>query len=187
MNRVLRSLCGPLWAGVAVALVAAGAAAASADEPVARVVAVRGSATAQSPGEEPRPLRCNDPLRAGDRVATEPGASVSLLAGDVYAGLDARTVATVDGAPDRPTLAVVVALAAQAVLVGSFVGMAYLCWPGELMPFRRPANRYETGVGRRLLILLRDPFGLILALFMTAIAVVAVRAWLLDVVAAVRL
>lgn len=106
MNRVLRSLWGPLWAGVAAALVAGGAAAASADEPVARVVAVRGSATAQSPGEEPRPLRCNDPLHAGDRIATEPGASVSLLAGDVYAGLDARTVATVDGAADRPRLAV---------------------------------------------------------------------------------
>ena len=66
------------------------------DGQVAIVVSVSGEAWAQSPGEDPRALACDDALRACDVVTTSPGARVGLMAGDVLAHLDTNSRARVD-------------------------------------------------------------------------------------------
>ncbi len=75
----------------------------AADE-AARVVGVRGSVLAQTPGEEPRLLSFDAAIFAGDKIVTAKGAGVGLLAGEHYVGLDESTTATLGltegGAPD---------------------------------------------------------------------------------------
>ncbi len=70
----------------------------------ARVVGVRGSALAHTPGEEPRVLAYDSAIYAGDKIVTAKGAGVGLLSGQHYVGLDESTTATVGlteaGAPD---------------------------------------------------------------------------------------
>lgn len=77
---------------------------AQAAEESARVVGVRGSVLAQTPGEEPRLLRFDGAVLAGDKIVTAKGAGVGLLAGTHYVGLDESTTATLgltaSGAPD---------------------------------------------------------------------------------------
>jgi len=73
-------------------------------EESARVVGVRGSVLVQTPGTEPRLLRFDDAVLAGDKIVTAKGAGVGLLAGEHYVGLDESTTATLGltgrGAPD---------------------------------------------------------------------------------------
>jgi hypothetical protein len=77
--------------------------AAWAADPVGRVSAVSGTATARSSDGKVRTLKCNDPIYADDEVRTAAGSSVGLFVGDYYAGLDERTIAGVranrDGSP----------------------------------------------------------------------------------------
>jgi hypothetical protein len=76
---------------------------ASAADEAARVVGVRGSALAHSPGEAPRALTFDAAIFAGDKIITAQGAGVGLLAGEHYVGLDEATTAVIglteQGAP----------------------------------------------------------------------------------------
>jgi len=74
---------------LSVALAALVAGPAAAEEALGHVRSVTGEATAQRPGEAPRPLACGDPLYAGDTVRTAPGASVGIQSGDVATELAA--------------------------------------------------------------------------------------------------
>lgn len=69
-----------------------------------RVTAVDGAATAQQPGQEPRSLRCGDPVYADDRLDTAEGAHLGVLLGDVLAQLPAESTLqlghTADLTPD---------------------------------------------------------------------------------------
>jgi len=89
-----------LVAGIALTLVDFAHAAPEA----ARVVGIRGSVLANSPGEEPRLLRFDEAIYSGDKIVTAGGAGVGLLSGEHYVGLDESTTAVVglteDGAPD---------------------------------------------------------------------------------------
>ncbi len=98
-----RSVQAGAWLLGAYLLALAGPAAAG-DLPVGEVTAVTGTATAERPGQPPRPLRCGDPLFAGERVVTAPEGSVGFLAGEHYAqlheGSALRLELTRDGQPD---------------------------------------------------------------------------------------
>jgi hypothetical protein len=76
--------------GLTMALCGAGAAYA-ADDALGRVNSVTGQATAQRPGEEPRPLACGDPVYSDDTLRTAPGARVGVMLDDVATHLDAAT------------------------------------------------------------------------------------------------
>lgn len=69
-----------------------------------RVTAVDGTATAQQPGDEPRTLRCGDPVYADDRLNTAKDARLGVLLGDVFAQLPADSALqlghTADLTPD---------------------------------------------------------------------------------------
>jgi hypothetical protein len=69
-----------------------------------RVTAVDGAATAQQPGQEPRSLRCGDPVYTDDRLDTAEGAQLGVLLGDVLAQLPAESTLqlgrTADLTPD---------------------------------------------------------------------------------------
>jgi hypothetical protein len=71
------------------ALAVAGAA--GAEDAFGRVSSVAGHATAQRPGEAPRPLACGDPVYADDTLETGPDARVGVQLGDVATHLDANT------------------------------------------------------------------------------------------------
>lgn len=60
-----------------------------AEEPLGRVSSVAGDATAQRPGERPRPLACDDPIYAGDVLRTGGSSRVGVLSGDVMTELAA--------------------------------------------------------------------------------------------------
>ncbi len=73
------------------------------DAPIGQVVSVSGAATAQSPGQAPRTLACDDALRTCEEIVTAPGANLGFLSGDVLVrvGGDARvTLAGAEGAPN---------------------------------------------------------------------------------------
>ncbi|MBW2394097.1 MAG: hypothetical protein JRG95_07485 [Deltaproteobacteria bacterium] len=55
---------------------------------VGHVVAKSGSVHAQSPGEEPRALSCNDVIHACETILTSPGSRVGVLTNGVYAQID---------------------------------------------------------------------------------------------------
>jgi hypothetical protein len=80
------------------------ASAGAAEEVVGRVAAVRGTATAQAPGEKLRVLHCDDPIHRGDRIETAEGSEVGIVAGVFHAGLGAETAldfeTTPAGSPD---------------------------------------------------------------------------------------
>jgi hypothetical protein len=69
-----------------------------------RVTAVDGAATAQQPGDEPRTLRCGDPVYADDRLNTAEDARLGVMLGDVFAQLPAESALqlghTADLTPD---------------------------------------------------------------------------------------
>lgn len=71
------------------------------------VVALRGEASVRAPGGESRRLACNDVIRACDEVVTEPGASLSLFAGDVLVRLGPDAGVVVSGTAAAPVLFVV--------------------------------------------------------------------------------
>jgi hypothetical protein len=56
-----------------------------------RVTAVDGAASAQQPGQEPRALRCGDPVYTDDRLDTAESAQLGVLLGDVLAQLPAES------------------------------------------------------------------------------------------------
>jgi hypothetical protein len=56
-----------------------------------RVTAVDGTATAQQPGQEPRALRCGDPVYADDRLDTAKDGRLGVLLGDVFAQLPEKS------------------------------------------------------------------------------------------------
>jgi hypothetical protein len=68
------------------------------------VTAVDGAATAQQPGQEPRSLRCGDPVYVDDRLNTAEGAQLGVLLDDVLAQLPAESTLqlnrTADLTPD---------------------------------------------------------------------------------------
>jgi hypothetical protein len=69
-----------------------------------RVTAVDGAATAQQPGQEPRALRCGDPVYTDDRLETAEDARLGVLLDDVFAQLPAESALqlgrTADLTPD---------------------------------------------------------------------------------------
>ena len=69
---------------------ALGGGALAADE-VGSVSAVGGEATAQQPGAEPRPLKCGDPVFAGDTLRTGSDSHVGVQLDDIATHLDANT------------------------------------------------------------------------------------------------
>lgn len=58
-----------------------------AGQPVAWVVSLTGTASAQRPGAAPRPLQCGDALYAGERVVTGAASSVAVIFEDAQAPL----------------------------------------------------------------------------------------------------
>lgn len=73
------------------------------DAPIGQVVSVSGGAHAHAPGQGPRPLACDDVLRACEELVTEPGGSLGFLSGDVLVrvGPGSRVaLAGSEGAPD---------------------------------------------------------------------------------------
>jgi len=88
---------------VAAALAGAVAGSAAADETIGRVVAVRGEVTAQAPGGEPRTLRCDDPIYAGDQLSTAADGRLGVLSGGIYSGIGEKSAMRIDsteaGAP----------------------------------------------------------------------------------------
>jgi hypothetical protein len=95
-----RTLLATLWC----ALLMPGAAVVSeTQEPVGRVVSVRGAVFAQAPGEERRILQCRDPIYAGDRVLTLDASEVGIDASSYYVRLGPKTTTEVgalaSGAP----------------------------------------------------------------------------------------
>ena len=82
-NRITLSTC-----ALAGALVLGTAGAALAAEELGRVSAVSGSATAQQPGGEVRPLACGDPVYPGDTLRTGNDSHVGVQLDDVATHLD---------------------------------------------------------------------------------------------------
>ena len=74
---------------------------AEAGNEAARVVGVRGSALAHTPGEEPRVLSFDAAVFAGDKIVTAKGAGIGLLSGQHYVGLDESTTAII-GLTEQP-------------------------------------------------------------------------------------
>jgi hypothetical protein len=76
---------------------------ASAGEVIGRVVSIDGDVFAEAPGEEPRRLRCGDPIRREDTVTTTFGGRLGALVGNVHArlgdGTQTRFEQTPEGAP----------------------------------------------------------------------------------------
>ncbi len=68
-----------------------GAGAAAEGDVLGRVSSVAGEATAQRPGEAPRPLACGDPVYADDTLQTSAGGRVGVLLEDVAAHLAPAT------------------------------------------------------------------------------------------------
>jgi hypothetical protein len=63
---------------------------------VGHVATLAGEAAAERPGAPPRPLRCTDPVHAGERVVTPEGGRVGVLVGDVLAQLGEKSAVRVD-------------------------------------------------------------------------------------------
>lgn len=78
---------GPAWAG----------------ETIGRVVSIDGDVFAEAPREEPRRLRCGDPIRREDTVTTTFGGRLGALVGNVHVrlgdGTQTRFDLTTEGAP----------------------------------------------------------------------------------------
>jgi hypothetical protein len=74
-----------------------------AGEVIGRVVSVDGDVFAEAPREEPRRLRCGDPIRREDMVTTTFGGRLGVLVGNVHArmgdGTQTRFDLTPEGAP----------------------------------------------------------------------------------------
>jgi hypothetical protein len=84
-------------AGPADPWAAAGSAAERGQNPeriIGRVVGLRGTVYAQTPGEARRRLTENAPIYPGDRIITARGAQLGVLSGDYYTGLDEDTTLT---------------------------------------------------------------------------------------------
>ena len=71
---------------------------------VGTVTTVKGGATAQLPGEEPRPLACGDPVFEKDQLVTADASHLGVLMGDVLTHMSEKTAVKVDhtaaGTPD---------------------------------------------------------------------------------------
>jgi hypothetical protein len=76
------------------------AAPASAGEVIGRVVSIDGDVFAETPGEDPRRLRCGDPIRREDTVTTTFGGRLGVLVGNVHARLGDGTQARFDQTPE---------------------------------------------------------------------------------------
>jgi hypothetical protein len=61
---------------------------ASADRPVGEVVLLVGSAYAEAPGMEPRPLACGDLIHDGENVVVDSDSRLGVLRGEVYSQLE---------------------------------------------------------------------------------------------------
>jgi hypothetical protein len=92
MNRSIRmtALLGGLLAFAAVSPAHA------ADDAMGFVTALKGSATAQQPGEEARALKCGDAIFPHDKLVTADASHLSMLSGDVLTHMDAKTTLGVD-------------------------------------------------------------------------------------------
>jgi hypothetical protein len=100
MNRSIRLTA--LFAGLVG--IAAVSPAHAADDAMGFVTAVKGSATAQQPGEEARALKCGDEVFADDKLVTADASLLSMLSGDILTHMDAKTTlgldVTADAKPD---------------------------------------------------------------------------------------
>lgn len=72
---------------------------ARAEETIGRVVSIDGDVFAEAPGEEPRRLRCGDPIRREDTVTTTFGGRLGALVGSVHARLGDGTRTLFDRTP----------------------------------------------------------------------------------------
>jgi hypothetical protein len=73
------------------------------DQVIGRVVAVSGSAQAVAPGAAPRALGCDDPLVC-EEIVTAPGASVSVVSGEVLVRIGGDTRVALNGSEGAPEL-----------------------------------------------------------------------------------
>jgi hypothetical protein len=71
-----------------------------AGEVIGRVVSIDGDVFAQAPLEDPRRLRCSDPIRREDTVTTTFGGRLSVLVGNVHARMGDGTQTRFDLGPE---------------------------------------------------------------------------------------